>query len=70
VRRPPSTWDELVAGAKKLTQGDTYGLAMDYKDAHSPWKYIWMFAQQYGNPLIEGTTARIDDPTVAISWVA
>jgi multiple sugar transport system substrate-binding protein len=67
---PPTTWDELVADAKKLTQGDTYGLAMDYKDNFSPWKYIWMFSQQYGNPLVDGTTARLDDPTVARAYDA
>jgi multiple sugar transport system substrate-binding protein len=67
---PPSTWDELVADAKKLTHGDTFGLAMDYKDPFSPWKYVWMFAQQYGNPLVQGTTARIDDPTVARAYDA
>ncbi len=70
ITAPPTTWDELVADAKQLTKGDTYGLAMDYKDNFSPWKYIWMFAQQYGNPLVDGTTARLDDPTVARAYDA
>jgi multiple sugar transport system substrate-binding protein len=43
---------------------------MDYKDPFSPWKYVWMFAQQYGNPLVQDTTARIDDPTVARAYDA
>lgn len=65
---PPETWDELVADGKKLTQGDTYGLAMDYKDSYDPWKYIWMFSNQYGNPLVDGDTVNLDDPTVARAY--
>lgn len=70
IDSPPKTWDELVADAKKLTSGDQYGLAMDYKDNYDPWKYVWMFSNQYGNPLVDGDTVRIDDPTVARAYDA
>jgi multiple sugar transport system substrate-binding protein len=70
ISSPPKTWDELVADGKKLTKGKQYGLAMDYKDSFDPWKYIWMFANQYGNKLIDGKKATINDPAVMKAYQA
>ena len=34
---------------------------MDYGDSYDPWKYVWMFSRQYGNPLvIDGRAPSID----------
>jgi multiple sugar transport system substrate-binding protein len=64
----PTTWDELIADAKKLTRGSVFGLGMDYKDSYNPWKYIWMFASQNGNSLVNGKTVTIADPVVAKAY--
>ncbi len=68
IAGPPKTWDELIADAKKLTGNGVYGLGMDYKDAFNPWKYIWMFANQQGNPLVAGTEVTVDDPAVLAAY--
>ncbi len=70
ISQPPTTWDELIADAKKLTTGSVHGLGMDYKDNYSPWKYAWMFANQYGNPLIDGSKVTIDDAAVKKAYQA
>lgn len=62
IAKPASTWDELAEQAKKLTNGDTYGLAIAYKDNFDPWKFVWYMSIQAGNPLVDGKTARLDDP--------
>jgi multiple sugar transport system substrate-binding protein len=64
IEKPATTWDELTQHAKQLTKGDQYGLAVAYKDNFDPWKFVWGMAAQAGNPLVDGKTARIDDPTV------
>ena len=63
IDKPATSWDELTAQAKKLTSGDTYGLAIAYKDNFDPWKFAWGMSIGAGNPLIDGKTAKIDDPT-------
>ncbi len=65
---PPQTWDELIDDAKTLTQGGSYGLSMAYKDNFNPWKFIWMFSNQYGNPLIDGDRVTLDDEAVARAY--
>lgn len=64
IDKPATSWDELAAQAKKMTKGDVYGLATGYKDNFDPWKFIWAMSVQDGNPLIDGSTAKLDDPTV------
>jgi multiple sugar transport system substrate-binding protein len=64
IEKPATSWDELTQHAKQLTKGDQYGLAVGYKDNFDPWKFVWGMAAQAGNPLVDGKTARIDDPTV------
>ncbi|MBT1003407.1 extracellular solute-binding protein [Paenarthrobacter sp. DKR-5] len=64
IEKPATSWDELAAQAKKMTKGDVYGLATGYKDNFDPWKFIWAMSVQDGNPLIDGSTAKLDDPTV------
>ncbi len=63
IDKPATTWDELAQQAKKLTTGGTYGLAIAYKDSFDPWKFVWGMSIQAGNPLIDGKTAKLDDPT-------
>lgn len=63
IDKPATTWDELADQAKKLTEGDQYGLAVGYKDNFDPWKYIWGMSIAAGNPLIDGDKVRLDDPT-------
>ena len=64
ISKPATTWDELAQQAKQMTKGDQYGLAVAYKDNFDPWKFAWGMSIQAGNPLVEGKTARIQDPTV------
>ncbi len=62
ITEPARSWDQLREHAKKTTNGDVYGLAVGYADTYDPWKFIWAMAVQSGNPIIDGKTARIDDP--------
>jgi ABC-type glycerol-3-phosphate transport system substrate-binding protein len=64
IDKPATSWDELGQQAKKLTHGDQYGLAIAYKDGFDPWKFAWQMSIQAGNPLVQGKTAKIQDPTV------
>lgn len=66
IEKPATTWDELAEQAKKLTNAGagTYGLATGYKDNFDPWKFIWAMSVQAGNPLVDGNTLKLDDPTV------
>ena len=70
IAGPPKTWDELIADAKKLTTGGVYGLGMSYKDGFDPWKFVWMFSNQYGNPLIDGKDVTLDEPRVQRAFQA
>ncbi|NUS36142.1 MAG: extracellular solute-binding protein [Pseudarthrobacter sp.] len=64
IDKPATSWDELAAQAKKMTNGDTYGIATGYKDNFDPWKFIWAMSVQAGNPLVDGNKLKMDDPTV------
>jgi multiple sugar transport system substrate-binding protein len=66
IDKPATTWDGLLDQAKKLTDpaNGQYGMAVAYKDNFDPWKYIWAMSVQAGNPLVDGKTAKLDDPTV------
>ncbi|GAA4185121.1 sugar ABC transporter substrate-binding protein [Gryllotalpicola kribbensis] len=70
LTQPADTWDGLIAQAKKLTDPSkgVYGMAIDYKDALDPWKYVWTFATQLGNPFIKGAKAHLDDATVVSAY--
>ena len=61
---PPQTWDELVQYGQALTVDGRFGAAIGYADNFDPWKFVWMFANQYGNPLVDGDQVTVDDPTV------
>jgi multiple sugar transport system substrate-binding protein len=63
ISKPATTWDELGQQAKQLTKPGQYGLAVAYKDNFDPWKFAWQMSIQAGNPLVDGKTARINDPT-------
>ena len=64
IDKPATTWDGLVEQAKKTTNASagTYGMAVAYKDNFDPWKFIWAMSVQAGNPLVDGNTAKLDDP--------
>lgn len=62
--KPADSWDGLLAQAKQLTRGNVWGFATGYADNYAPWKFAWTLAYQAGNPLVEGSKARLDDPTV------
>ena len=64
IDKPATSWDELTTQAKKLTHGDQYGMAIGYKDNFDPWKFVWGMSVQAGNPLVDGKTAKLQDPTV------
>jgi multiple sugar transport system substrate-binding protein len=64
IAKPATTWDELGQHARQLTKEGQYGLAIAYKDNFDPWKFIWGMSIQAGNPLVDGKTVRIQDPTV------
>src|ERR671932_1348295 len=64
ITKPATTWDELGQQAKKLTKGDQYGMAIAYKAKFEPWKFAWGMSITAGNPLVDGKTAKINDPTV------
>src|SRR3954447_3233390 len=64
ISKPAATWDELTQQAKQLTKSGQYGLAVAYKDNFDPWKFAWQMSIQAGNPLVDGKTAHIQDPTV------
>jgi multiple sugar transport system substrate-binding protein len=64
ISKPATTWDELTQQAKQLTKPGQYGLAVGYKDNFDPWKFVWGMSIQAGNPLVEGKTVRLQDPTV------
>jgi len=64
ISKPATTWDELGQQAKQMTKPGQYGLAVAYKDNFDPWKFVWGMSTQAGNPLVEGKTARLQDPTV------
>lgn len=62
--KPADSWDGLLAQAKKMTAGGNYGMAIGYKDNFDPWKFIWAMSTQAGNPLVDGSKAKLDDATV------
>jgi multiple sugar transport system substrate-binding protein len=64
IAKPATTWDELTQQAKQMTKSGQYGLAVGYKDNFDPWKFVWGMSIQAGNQLVDGKTARLQDPTV------
>lgn len=68
IDKPADSWDGLLDQAKKLTKGDTYGLAVGYGDGFDPWKFIWAMSIQAGNPLVVDGKAQLDQPTVKSAY--
>jgi multiple sugar transport system substrate-binding protein len=64
ISKPATTWDELGQQAKQMTKDGQYGLAVAYKDNFDPWKFVWGMSTQAGNPLVDGKTAKLQDPAV------
>ena len=67
ITTPPTTWDGLVADAKKLTTGSTYGMAIGYADTYDPWKFIWSLTNQAGGAFVSTDlkTAQLNSPIAA-----
>jgi multiple sugar transport system substrate-binding protein len=63
ISKPATTWDEMAQQAKQMTKSGQWGLAVAYKDNFDPWKFAWQMSIQAGNPLVDGKTAKIQDPT-------
>lgn len=70
IDRPAESWDGLREQARQLTTGGRYGLAVAYADSFDPWKFIWAMTVQAGNPLVDGATLRLDDPTTLAAYRA
>jgi multiple sugar transport system substrate-binding protein len=64
IAKPATSWDELTQQAKQLTKPGQWGMAVAYKDNFDPWKFVWQMSIQAGDPLVDGKTAKIDDPIV------
>jgi multiple sugar transport system substrate-binding protein len=48
IPNPPTTWDELVADAKKLTTGGKYGIAVEGANGAENIHHIFVLAKQRG----------------------
>ncbi len=66
ISSPPTTWDGLIADAKKLTGNGVYGLAIGYAATYDPWKFIWAFTEQQGGSFASKDlkTAQLNSPQV------
>jgi multiple sugar transport system substrate-binding protein len=58
----------MAAQAKQMTKPGQWGLAVAYKDNFDPWKFIWGMSVQAGNPLVDGKTAKLNDPTTVTAY--
>ncbi len=54
---PPSTWDELLAAARELTNGDVYGIALNQDSS-----YAWPWLLQNGTRFYDPDTRRTLQP--------
>jgi multiple sugar transport system substrate-binding protein len=68
IDKPADSWDGLRDQARRLTSGGRYGLAIGYADGFDPWKFVWAMNVQSGNPLVEGKTAKLDDPRSRLAY--
>lgn len=66
IPSPPQTFDEFVQTAKKLTKGDTYGLAFRQTQAEEAgvWQDIFNYVLGFGGNWSNGTKLTIDSPHV------
>ena len=67
IAQLPTTWDEMIADAQKVTKGDVYGLALAYADSFDPWKFVWAFTEQAGGSFVSADLkkAQLNSPVVA-----
>jgi multiple sugar transport system substrate-binding protein len=68
ITAPPTTWDEYVADAQKLSNpaSGVYGTAMTYGDGFDPWKFVWAMTAQQGGAFVSADkkTAQLTSPEV------
>ncbi|HTN91543.1 MAG TPA: sugar ABC transporter substrate-binding protein [Sorangium sp.] len=64
IEKPPATWAELIAVAKKLTdpQSGRYGLAIMGASYSENAHFAFMFGRQHGARIFDGKQPRFDDP--------
>jgi len=66
VAKPPTTWDEFIAAAQKMTNPakDQWGATMAPADGFQPWHLVWLFTTQLGGRLMDETKSYLDSPEV------
>jgi multiple sugar transport system substrate-binding protein len=76
IGKPATTWDGLLQQAKQLTGNGVHGLAIGYADGFDPWKFVWAMSIQSGDPIVDGKTVKLTDPSVVkayqtyLGWLA
>ncbi len=68
IDKPATTWDGLRQQARQLTGNGVYGLAIGYADGFDPWKFVWAMSIQSGDPIVDGRTVKLTDPSVATAY--
>lgn len=68
IDHPADSWDGLLAQAKQLTAGGTYGMEVAYADTGDTWKLVRNITIQLGNPLVQGKTVTLDDPRTVTAY--
>ncbi|GAA1271449.1 sugar ABC transporter substrate-binding protein [Sphaerisporangium rubeum] len=64
IKTPPKTYEEFVETAKKLTKGDTYGLAFRQTEAEEAgvWQDIFNYVYGFGGAWSDGQKLTINSP--------
>ena len=78
IAKPPATWDEFVADAKKLTKPGQWGVAMDMSNLSSMETWDWILATQFGGRYFDNKSnqATVNDPKVVealkffLDWIS
>lgn len=64
ISSPPTTWNEFISDAQKLTKPaqKQWGTVIDPADSYDPWKVVWSMAKQQGGGFISSDlkTATLD----------
>jgi multiple sugar transport system substrate-binding protein len=55
IANPPTTWDELIADGKKLTNGKQWGLSVEGASVSENAHHAFIFGQQHGADLFDAS---------------